>query len=185
MKKIKYILFLIFLSFRLFSFGQQQIDSVQQMDSPSNKLISKELRKEKDSIAKNLTPISDKAIVYVIRNKVGEFYMPYRMDCDSFQVGWIKAGTYLYTILDPGDHVIICTPPTSSERRLTANFEPGKIYYVEITFGIGIITTKVILKMMDTGKGRKALLTCNISKSNQYPLFPKSNEVENFPPDDK
>jgi hypothetical protein len=185
MKKIRYILFIMFFTFRLISFGQMRMDSVQRVDSPSNTLTPKELRKEKDSIAKSLTPISNKAIVYFTRNHVGEWLVPYRIDCDSFQVGWIKAGTYLYTILDPGDHVFICTPPTTNEARLKLNLEPGKIYYVDITYGIGIINTLVKMKMRDNEKGRKDLIEGNISKSNQYPLFPKSKEVEKFPAEDK
>ena len=185
MKKIRYILFVVFFTFRLLAVCQLKMDSVQRIDSLPNKQTSKELRKEKDSIAKNLTPISDKAIVYIIRNHMGEWLIPYRLDCDSFLIGWVKAGTYLYTILDPGDHVFICTPPTSNEFRLKVNLEPGKIYNLDITYGIGILNTVVKMKRMDTGKGKKDLLTCNISKSNQYPLFLKSKEVEKFPPDDK
>jgi hypothetical protein len=65
------------------------------------------------------------------------------------------------------------------------NFEPGKIYYVDVTFGIGIISTIVKMKMLDDRKGKKDLIAANISKSNHYPLFPKSKEVEKFPPEDK
>jgi hypothetical protein len=185
MKKISYILFVTFFSFRLIAVGQMKIDSIQRVDSPLNALSPKALRKEKDSIAKSLTPMSDKAIVYITRNHVGEWLIPYRMDCDSFQIGWIKAGTYLYTILDPGDHVFICTPPTTNEVRLKLNLEPGKIYYVDITYGIGIINTVVKMKIKDSEKGKKDLIAADISKSNQYPLFPKSKEVEKSPPDDK
>jgi hypothetical protein len=185
MKKSKYILVVLFLTFRFISFGQQTMDSVQVMDGSSNKINPKEVRKQKDSIAKNLNPISDKAIIYIIRNRILDWLIPYRMDCDSFQVGWFKAGTYLYTILDPGEHVLICTAPTANENRLKANLESGKIYYVEISYGIGIINTVVKMKMMDESKGRKNLLMYNISKHNQYPLFPKSKEVESFPPEDK
>jgi hypothetical protein len=115
----------------------------------------------------------------------GEWLIPYRLNCDSFLVGWIKAGTYLYTILDPGDHIFICTPPTTNEVRIKLNLEHGKIYYVDITYGIGLVTTVVKMKMKDNEKGKKDLMAANISKSNQYPLFPKSKEVEKFPPEDK
>ena len=185
MKKISYILFVMLFSFRLIAVGQMKMDSIQRPDSPLNTLTPKELRKVKDSIAKNLTPMSEKAIVYFTRNHMGEWLIPYRLDCDSFQIGWIKAGTYLYTILDPGDHVFICTPPTTNEVRLKQNLEPGKIYYVDITYGIGILNTVVKLKMKDSEKGKKDLIAASISKSNQYPLFPKSKEVEKSPPEDK
>ena len=39
--------------------------------------------------------------------------------------------------------------------------------------------------MLDDRKGKKDLIAANISKSNHYPLFPKSKEVEKFPPEDK
>ena len=185
MKNKQHLLLPLFLVFCTFSFGQMKTDTIQMTDGPADKLTAKEFRKEKDSVAKNLVPVSDKAIVYIIRNKMGDWYTPYRMDLDSFQMGWVKIGTYLYTILDPGEHVFICTPPGSAERRLSVKLEEGNIYFLEITFGIGIVSTKVVLKMMDEEKGRKALLACNISNHNQYPLFPKSKEVENFPPEEK
>jgi hypothetical protein len=193
MKKIKYTLLLLLLTFRFVSFSQlkmdsaqlQKTDAIQQADSNSNKLNPNDLRKVKDSIAKNLAPVNDKAIVYIIRNNLLEFLVPYRMDCDSFQIGWVKAGTYLYTILDPGEHVFISTPPTANEFRLKMNLEGGKIYYLELYYGVGIISTPVKMKSLDAGKGKKDLATCKIAKHNQYPLFPKSKEVENFPPDDK
>ena len=185
MKNMRYILFVLFFTFRLFSFGQLKTDSAQRIDSLPNTLSTKEIRKEQDRIAKNLAPISTKTIVYFTRNHAGEWLVPYRLDCDSFLVGWIKAGTYLYTILDPGDHIFICTPPTTNEVRLKLNLEPGKIYYVDITYGIGLVNTVVKMKMKDNEKGKKDLIAANISKSNQYPLFPKSKEVEKFPPEDK
>ena len=162
-----------------------KLDSAQRVDSTLNILTPKEIRKEKDSIAKNLAPIPDKAIVYFTRNHTGEWLIPYRIDCDSFLVGWIKAGTYLYTILEPVDHIFICTPPTTNEVRLKLNLEPGKIYFVDITYGIGIVNTVVKMKMKDNDKGKKDLMAGNISKSNQYPMFPKSGQVEKFPPEDK
>jgi hypothetical protein len=184
MKNSKYLILVILVLFGLSSFGQKQADSVRMVDSSANMLNPKEIRKEKDSIAKSLVPIPGKAIVYITRNHVGEWLIPYRMDVDSFQVGWIKAGTYLYTILDPGEHVFICTS-TGNDARLKVSLEPDNIYYMDITYGIGIISTVVKLKILDAGKGRKNLIAGNISKSNQYPHFPKSKDVEKSPPDDK
>ena len=185
MKQIRFVLFVMLFSFRLLAVGQMKMDSGQATGSSPVSQSLEELRKEKDSAAKSLEPISDKAIVYITRNHSGEFLIPYRLDCDSFLLAWVKAGTYAYAILDPGEHVLICTPPTGSEVRSKLSLESGKIYFVDMTYGIGIISTVVKLKMMDEGKGRKDLKNCKISKSNQYPLFPKSKEVETFPPDDK
>ena len=185
MKKIRFILFVMFFTCRLLAVGQLKTDSVQLIDSPSNTLTPKELRKEKDSIVKNLMPISDKAIVYIIRNYILDILVPYRLDCDSFQLGWVKSGNYLYTILDPGDHIFISLDPPGDEFHLKMKLEPGKIYYLELYPAIGILGSTVKMKLLNADKGRKYLMTCNISKHNQYPLFPKSKEVENFPPDDK
>jgi hypothetical protein len=49
--------------------------------------------------------------------------------------------------------------------------------------GISLLGDVVKLKMPDREKGMKFLQRANISKSNQYPLFPKSKDVEKFPPD--
>lgn len=185
MKNIRHILLLAFVSFQLMASGQQRPDSIQLADGATNKENTGDLRKEKDSLAKSLAPIPNKAIVYVIRNNYTEALIPYRIDCDSFQLAWVRPGTYAYTILDPGEHVFISTPPTAGEFRLKVNLDPGKIYYLELYYGIGIINTVVKMKMLDEKKGKKDLLTCKISKSNHYPQFPKSKDVEKFPPDDK
>jgi hypothetical protein len=186
MKKIRYILISPLISIQLLASAQEKTDSLPNTNSVLVSQSAKEIRNEKDSVAKSLSPIAEKAIVYIIRDRVGDFLYPYRLDCDDFQMGWVKTGTYAYTVLNPGDHLLICTPGTlEKEARLTANFEAGKIYYVDITYGVGIIQTIVKLKMMDESKGKKSLTACKISKSNQYPLFPKSKEVENLPPDEK
>jgi hypothetical protein len=185
MKKIKYILIALLLTFQIFVFAQQKMDSVRQTDSSSINVNPKDLRKEKDSLAKNLAPITDKSIVYIIRNNYSDMLVPYRLDYDSFQIGWVKSRTYLYSIVDPGDHVFISYVPAGNEYRLKASLEPGKIYYLELYYAIGLLGSVVKMKILNEEKGRKDLMTCNISKHNQYPLFPKSKEVETFPPDDK
>jgi hypothetical protein len=143
-------------------------------------LTVKQARKQKDSITKNLAPLPGKALVYIVRPTIVGFAVPMRLDCDSFQVGWISAKTYLYTMLDPGEHVFIAL--SENESRLKVNFEAGKIYYMEQEVRMGILYARTKLKLLNEEAGRKELGRCSISGHNRYPEFPLSKDVESSPP---
>jgi hypothetical protein len=180
--KIKYCLAIFFITSSIFSFGQNATDSTQQKDTVAKNITPKEARKEKDRLAKSLAPIDGKAIVYIVRPTIMGMAVPMRLDCDSFQVGWINARTYLYTILDPGEHSFKAL--SENEFHLKVVLEPGKIYYMEQQVKMGIMFARTKLKMLDDEKGKKYLEKLMISKQNKYPLFPLSKDVEKSPPHD-
>ena len=181
MKKIKYSLFVLFVILHAIAFSQPKTDSNHPEDSLSNKPNTKELRKEKDSIAKSLAPIPDKAIVYVMRTSLLGMAIPLKLDCDSFEVGWIHSKTYLYTIIDPGEHIFKAT--SENEFILKVNLEPGKIYYFDQEAKMGIMYARTKIKIINEEDGKKNLLKCSLSKHNRYPLYPKSREPEKDPSD--
>jgi len=114
---IKYCLTAYFIGLTILAHSQTATDPAMQKDSLMQKtgavqkdavernLSAKQLRKQKDSIAKSLVPIPGKAIVYIVRPTIMAFAVSMQLDCDSFLVGWVNAKTYLYIILDPGDHL--------------------------------------------------------------------------------
>jgi|GEM_PF-2132229 len=183
MKKNRYYLIVLFATFCTIAFSQQKTDSTQLVDSTSKKLSKKEMRKEKDDFAKNLTPIPDKSIVYIVRTSLFGMAIPLKLDCDSFEVGWIHSKTYLFTILNPGDHVFKAS--SENEFTLKVNFEPGKIYYFEQEAKMGVTYAGTKIKMLDEEEGKKYLLKCSLSKHNRYPLYPKSKKPEKDPSDNR
>lgn len=183
MKKIKYSLFVLFLTFHTIAFSQQKTDSTQQSDSLTKKLSKKELRKEKDSFAKSLSSIPDKSIVYIVRTSLFGMAIPLKLDCDSFEVGWIHSKTYLFTILNPGDHIFKAS--SENEFTLKVSLEPGKIYYFDQEAKMGAAYAGTKIKMINEEDGKKYLLKCSLSKHNRYPLYPKSKKTEKDPSDNQ
>jgi hypothetical protein len=137
-------------------------------------------QKQKDSVAMNLAPIPGKAIVYIIRPSIEAFAIMMRLDVDSFQVGWIGIKSYLYTILDPGQHVFVARSENESD--LTVTLEAGKVYFFEQGTRMGFAYAGVKLSPLTEEKGRKYLRKCGLSKSNRYPNMPLSKDVEREPP---
>jgi hypothetical protein len=183
MKQIKYSLFVLFVTFHTIAFSQQQTDSIQTVDSLTKKLSKKELIKEKDNFAKNLTPIPDKSIVFIVRTSLFGMAIPLKLDCDSFEVGWIHSKTYLFTIVDPGEHIFKAS--SENDFTLKINLEPGKIYYFDQEAKMGIAYAETKIKMINEEDGKKYLLKCSLSKHNRYPLYPKSKKPEKDPSDNQ
>jgi hypothetical protein len=187
--KIKYCLTVFFIGFTSFAYSQQATDSVMvqkdgmvQKDTVVRNLSAKQLRKQKDSIVKSLAPIEGKAIVYIMRPTIMAFAITFQLDCDSFLVGWINAKTYLYTVLDPGEHVF--KAQSENEFDLKLNLEAGKIYYLAQESRMGMLYSRNKLILLNETDGKKYLSKCTISNRNQYPLFPRSPGLIKTPPED-
>jgi hypothetical protein len=141
--------------------------TVHAADSTSRNLSRKEERKYQDSLIKNMAPIQDKAIVYIVRRGMMGAAIPFRLDCDSINIGWIGSGTFLYTILDPGVHMF--KAQSENEFTLPMTLEPGKIYFLDEPARMGVMYAETKLKVLDEKEGRKSLDKCHLSKHNRYP----------------
>ena len=102
--------------------------------------------------------------------------IPLKLDCDSFEVGWIHSKTYLFTIVNPGEHIFKAS--SENEFSLKVQLEPGKIYYLDQEARMGVMYARTKLKMLNAEDGKRYLLKCTISKHNRYPQFPKSKDHE-------
>jgi hypothetical protein len=176
MKTIRFFLFYLFLTLCDVAYSQDKIDSIDRNNSFSNTKTAKELRREKDSIAKNLPAIPDKSIVFIVRTGTLGMAIPLKLDCDSFEVGWIHSKTYLFTVINPGEHIFKAS--SENEFTLKVELEPGKIYYLDQEAKMGFAYARTKLKMLDPEIGKKDLMKCTISKHNRYPQYPKSKEIE-------
>lgn len=170
----RFYLLLFCLLFSSVAFAQAPADS-------SRNLTAKQERKYQDSVAKNLKPVDGKAIVYIIRHGVMGAAIPFRLDCDSFLVGWVAAGTYLYTIIDPGSHVFKAQSENDYELPLTV--EAGKIYFLDQESRMGVMYARTKLKPLNEQEGRKLLDKCHLSKHNRYPEMVLSRNYDEKPTD--
>jgi hypothetical protein len=172
---------IIFLCFSTLVLGQIKTDSASSVaDTVAKTETAKPAKPIKIRDPKNIVPPADKAVVYIIRPTIMGFAVPMRVDCDSFQVGWINAKTFLYTILDPGAHTFKCL--AENEFHLDVNLEAGKVYYYEEQVKMGFAYARTKLKPLTDEEGVKRLEKCSISGSNRYPNFPLSKDVEKTPP---
>jgi hypothetical protein len=131
-------------------------------------------RKQKDSIAKSETPLQSKCVVYFIRSGLFGGAVDLRLDCDSFFVGRINSNTYLYTLVDSGDHVFKAR--AENNFNLKVHLEGGKIYYYAIEAKMGIMTARTKLRVLTDAEGTKYLSKYLISRHNNYPGFTYSRD---------
>jgi hypothetical protein len=132
-------------------------------------------REQEDSIAKNMSPSPGKAVVYIIRPTIMAAAVEMRLDCDSFFVGWINPKTYLFTVLDSGDHTFIAK--SENKFKLKIHLEGGQRYYLEQDARMGIMFARTKLTILTPEQGAKYLSKYLISRQNNYPLFTYSTNV--------
>jgi hypothetical protein len=181
MKKTLKLIALLLLSSMHWTIAQTSDSSLPKDGSPKN-LSAKEINRLKGEDAKHLAPAEGKALVFIVRPTIMAFAIPMRVDCDSFQVGWISAKTFLYTMLDPGSHTLKAL--AENEFHLDINLEAGKTYYFEEQIKMGFAYARTKLKQLDEEEGKKKLDKCSISGTNRYPNFPLSRDIEKTPPKD-
>jgi hypothetical protein len=123
-------------------------------------------RKQKDSLAKSLTPIEGKAIVYILRPSGFGGLIKMGVSVDSVRIGGTKAGNFLYAILPPGSHIF----ESRSENSVTLNLvlEAGKIYYIRQQVKMGFAFAETGLQQEDEKQGLKDLKHCDLAKDNIY-----------------
>lgn len=121
---------------------------------------------QKDSAAKKLAPIMDKAIVYVVRPTFYGALLKLSVNCDSVKMGTLMAEKYLYAVVSPGTHTF--TSKTENHATLTATFEAGKVYFIKQQIKMGFVVGEVGLILLSDEKGKKDLKKCSLSKDNVY-----------------
>jgi hypothetical protein len=144
--QIRYVLLILFIAFSSLAFSQNTLE-------------------QKDSIAKSLTAIEGKSIVYILRpNPYWGALFKLDIICDSIYIGSNRARKYVYIVLPPGKHVFISASGDGYE--LDLNLEAGKVYYIKQ--GIEIYPdTKLVVSSEEDGK--EYLKKCTLSKDNVYP----------------
>jgi len=117
-----------------------------------------------DSIAKNLSAIEGKAIVYIIRPSLLGALVRIGVVCDDQPLGSTMAKQYIFAILDPGKHTF--SAHTENKASLDIILEAGKIYYIKQKVKMGLVVARVGLELMSESDGRKALNSLKLSSDN-------------------
>ena len=131
-----------------------------------NALFAQLTLEQQDSIARNLSPLPDSAIVYIMRPDF--LAMAIRMDlsCDSVYIGTTSPYRYIYTVLAPGTHKIL----SRSENKfyLDITVEANKIYYVQQQAKMGAFYARTKLNPVDEETGKKMLSKCKLDHTNLH-----------------
>jgi len=128
--------------------------------------FSQQTIEQKDSTAKSLTPVADKAIVYIIRPSGYGALVRMSIELDDTHIGATGAGRYVYTIAEPGQHTLVSK--AESNASLSITLEAGKVYYIKQQVKMGLLYAETGLKILDEKDGLKFLKKCKLAKDNVY-----------------
>ncbi len=156
----KFVLLLLALTVSIFSIGQTKHNAT------DTAIIEEATPKQKDSVAKSLSPVQGKAIVYLLRPTDFGAIVKMNIDCDDIHIGSTTAERYVYTLVNPGTHVFVSKSENHSSLSITV--EAGKIYYIKQQVKMGIFFAETKLKLLDDTEGKKYLSKCKLSKDNVY-----------------
>jgi len=83
---------------------------------------------EADTLAKQMQPVSDKAVIFLFRNEAPSAPWALRVTLDGKEMGDTSALTYFRWTVEPGEHTIISYSENAPGLLIKA--EAGRIYYV-------------------------------------------------------
>lgn len=121
---------------------------------------------EKENFAKHLEPISDSAIVYIVRPTMFGFLAKMDVHCDIVHVGSMVGKQFVYTVLTPGKHVFTST--SRNVATVEVELEAGKTYYLLQQVKMGMYLDVSKLKILNEADGKKYLKKCKLSNDNFY-----------------
>ena len=136
----------------------------QQVDSAMPVKKGEPTRKEKDMMARSLTPTEGRALIYILRPSGFGALIKMSVLCDSVHIGATKAGNFVYAMVTPGRHILESHAENNASMDITV--EAGKTYYVRQQVKMGFAYAETGLKMLDDTDGQKDLKKCKLAKDN-------------------
>ena len=119
---------------------------------------------------KQMQPPEGKALVYILRPSGRLKGMEVKIICAGKYIGKIKNKQFIYTTLDPGDHLIFSDSGSDSSSayaglsELKLHVEAGKIYFLQVIMMSPSVTIKdnKIIQIVESD-GRIYLDKCKLS----------------------
>jgi hypothetical protein len=115
---------------------------------------------ELDSTAKQFTPDSQRATIYIVRpSEIATDYLTVIPIVDGRIAGELASGTYLVVLAEPGGHSVsaLSTQPSDSVGILT---EAGGLYFVLVKLAWARPGDSVAVEKMPEADGRERVLKC-------------------------
>lgn len=118
---------------------------------------------EADTLAKQMRPATDQAIIYLFRNETYSAPWSIKVTLDGKDMGGTSADSYFRWTVPAGEHIIVSH--TQNAAGLLINAEPGRIYYVWQSINMGFFRPRSELKLVDRATAEIALRTCYLLES--------------------
>ena len=112
--------------------------------------------------SKNIVPPNGKGVIYVVRPAVMGFAIGIPVSCDGNWVGTTRGKNFIYTVVDPGKHIISGKAENLSE--VEVNVEAGKTYYVLQNIKMGMVMARNKLELTDEQTGKTKLEKCKLAE---------------------
>lgn len=134
------------------------------MDELENKTkeVASDLEIKTTQDNQSFSSTQGKATVYIVRQSITGFAIPFKVSCDNNYIGTTMAKNYISVVLDSGEHTFVSSAENKSE--LIINIDADKTYYLEQKVTMGILFARNKLVMLDEISGRKALSKCQLAK---------------------
>lgn len=116
-----------------------------------------------DDPNKRLTAPENKALVYIVRPQTLGFLINFKVFCDGEFIGATKGKTYIYTVVEPGEHTFLSKAENKREIHLV--LEANKTYFFEQLprMGYGIKARNKFIQL-EENEGRDKLQKCKLVK---------------------
>jgi Protein of unknown function (DUF2846) len=111
-----------------------------------------------DTLAKQMLPADDKAVIYLFRNSPPSVGWTIPVTLDGKEMGVTGGQTYFRWEVNPGEHMIISK--THDWSGLIVNAEAGHMYYVWQDIGIGFFVPTSNLSFVDRITAELNLRSC-------------------------
>ncbi len=113
-----------------------------------------------DSAAKQFSPPPGMAQLYVYRDDNVVINTTIDVLLDGVKLGTTQVGTYLAVPVEPGSHTVVAKGENSDEVSFEA--EAGENVFIQIGVGLGVVTNRARLMMMDEKAGREAVVNTRL-----------------------
>jgi hypothetical protein len=113
---------------------------------------------EADTLAKQMKPVADKAVIFLFRNEAPSAPWALRVTLDGKEMGDTSAMTYFRWTVEPGEHTIVSYSENAPGLLIKA--EPGHIYYVWQEVNTGFFRPRTELHLVDRMTAEIALRSC-------------------------
>lgn len=104
-----------------------------------------------------------KAVIYIVRPTKMAFAIGFKTAVDARYFGTTKGGQYIFTVVEPGDHII--TASSENDSHFPVKAEAGKKYYFEQLPKMGLIVARVELVPLVEADGIAKLAKCKLSSN--------------------